>query len=77
MVWLLSVTLSAQAQSTTPPVLQWQRVIEGNIDFNSTIYAAKSTTGEFGILTGTTLTPPDGVGGGEVVAHRRRIGCHL
>ncbi|WP_461049542.1 T9SS type A sorting domain-containing protein [Spirosoma arcticum] len=55
-VWLLSLTLSAPAQTTTPPVLQWQRALEGDVNFNSTIYAAKSTTGEFGVLTGTTLT---------------------
>ena len=55
-VWLLSLTLSAQAQLTTPPVLQWQRALEGDVSYNSTIYAAKSTIGEFGVLTGTTLT---------------------
>ena len=56
LVWLMSLTLPAQAQTSTPPVIQWQRVIEGGVDFNTTIYAVKSSTGEFGVLAGTTLS---------------------
>lgn len=56
LLWLPGLALPLRAQLNTPPFLQWQRVIEGGVDFNTTLYAAKSATGEFGVLTGTTLT---------------------
>jgi hypothetical protein len=54
-VCLVSVVLSAQGQSTTPPVIQWQRVVETISNpgpQNSRPVAIQNSQGGYSVLTG-------------------------
>ena len=56
LLWALSLTSSVNAQLTMPPVLQWQKVIEGGIDADSKTKLAVASTGDYGVLNGTQLS---------------------
>lgn len=54
-VWVMSVALSMQAQTTQPPVIQWQRVVEGNGNVGSVSgrpAIIKNSQGGYSVLTG-------------------------
>lgn len=56
LICLTSNLLTAQGQTTQPPTIQWQRVInDGDLTPTSTVRAVKAKNGGYGILSGKRL----------------------
>ncbi|NEU70048.1 T9SS type A sorting domain-containing protein [Spirosoma agri] len=56
-LWVMSLSISARAQTGQPPAIQWQRVIENSsLSTFSTGRIAKANDGDFCVVSGTQLT---------------------
>jgi len=56
MSWIISATVSLWAQTTQPPLIQWQRVTEGGgVNAASPIRAVEAANGGYAVLAGKNL----------------------
>lgn len=50
-LWALGIALPIRAQTTQPPVIQWQRLFPGAAEFFTPAYIAKASDGQIGVVT--------------------------
>lgn len=55
LVWLLGVVLTAQAQTSQPPVIEWQQVVEANRGPVISPRVAKASDGGYVVSAGAEL----------------------
>lgn len=72
---VLSLTLSAWAQPAQPPLLQWQRAIDGgDVTATSTIQAVNAAKGDYAVLAGKNLVRLSATG--NIVWNKRLPGTY-
>jgi hypothetical protein len=71
LLWIMLLPVTLKAQLTAPPVIQWQQLLVGGIDFNSIPKLATGRNGDFGLLNGNkalfTLTQSGNIVSGAAV----------